>query len=254
MALQATMINPMHDVREQVESTNESSGGLPPLDIEQYLSRQAEIRLGYMYDNAAAGEKDEILINATKPIMASVLVTDHHIRPDRVEDLIAKVFQDPKLHPSQAFNEETIDHVKDYLQHAYKEVRLALFTANMRIYQKIHRRYEPVEKLDYFSVDDLLSEMENPDRIVTQEEAELAFQRDPMMAFAIMYAMSSHKIFDTVQIPEFRAMFMPMAYQLWKKVILEPSEQAGEIEGGSLEAAAIAKKTRAALRNQTDSI
>ena len=254
MALQSNMIDPIHPVREQVESTNKSSGDLPPLDIELYMNRQAQARLGYMYDNAAAGAKAEILINAAKPIMASVLVTEHHIDPERVEDLVEKVFMKPMLHPSQAFNEETIDHVKDYLQHAYRETRLEIFSANMQRYQKMHRIYVPLEKLDYFSVDEIIAELDDPECVVTKEEAELAFQRDPSMAFTIMYAMSGHQIFQTVQIPDFRAMMLPMSYQLWKRIILEPAEQAGEIESGSLATAGMAKKLQSSLRKQTESI
>ena len=218
---QPTMINPVSPVREQVVSRNEESGGISPLDIDQYLSRLELAKINYLHDNAADGAaKDEVLVRAAKMVCLSALVTEHAISPEGAERMLDIKFAKPEAQPINAFDVNTIDHVRDYLQFAYKHIRTEIFVASMEKYQAIHKLYVPVEKISYFSDNDIIEQMLHPEQLPSIEEAELEFQKNPMIAFAIMYAMSTHQVYATVPLPEFRSMMLPMSYQLWKSTIL----------------------------------
>ena len=246
---QPTMINPVRNVREQVVSSNEESGGIPPLDISQYLSRPELAKIGYLFDNAADAAKPAVLIKAGTMVISAALVMEYKMEPEQVDILVPMVLAKEDAHPSLAFDANTVDHVRDYLQFAYTFVRTEIFTASMERYQAMHKLYVPVDKLDYFPLNELIQHMKNPEQEVTIEEAELTFQRNPMMSFAIMYAMSSHQVYATVPLQEFRSMMLPMSYQLWKQVILVDDEK--KAKGADIaEIGGVGKTLKLGLRNQ----
>ncbi len=246
---QPTMISPVSPVREQVIARNNESGGIPPLDIPKYLSRQELAKIGYMFDNAPMDDQPEILIKSATMVINAALVMEYQLDAAHVEEIVSMVLAREDAHPSMAFDENTVDHVRDYLQFAYTKVRTEIFTASMERYQAMHKLYVPLDKLDYFPLADLIRHMKNPEQEVTIEEAELTFQSNPMMSFAIMYAMSSHQVYATVPLPEFRSMMLPMSYQLWKNVILVDDEK---LQKGDdiAEIGGVGKTVKLGLRNQ----
>lgn len=227
---QPTMISPVRPARDQVASRNEESGGIPPLDIERYLEDEELAVIAYKYDRAPMEQQSALLIALVKPVLIAALVTEYSLEQTLVEEIVEIVLARPDSDPSNAFDENTVDHTSDFLQFAFKKIRVEIFTACMEKYQKIHRLYVPVEKLDYFPLDEVIRHMKNPGEEVTREEAEFVFQRDPMQSFSVMYAMSTHQVYETVPLPEFRPMMLPMSYQLWKQVILNPDEKMEKAE------------------------
>jgi hypothetical protein len=202
-----------------------------------------------MFDNAPEDERPEILIKSATMVISAALVMEYQLEATRVEIIVPMVLAREDAHPSMAFDENTVDHVRDYLQFAYTKVRVELFTANMERYQKMHKLYVPIDKLDYFPLDDLIRHMQNPEQEVTKEEAELAFQRDPMMSFSVMYAMSTLQVYATTFLPEMIAMRLPMSYQLWKNVILVDDEK--RQKGNDIaEVAGVGRTLKLGLRNQ----
>jgi hypothetical protein len=246
---QPTMISPVRPVREQVISRNEESGGIPPLDIPRYLSRTELAKINFMHDNASDAEKPEILVKAASMLSIAALVTEHRMDAVQVEIIVPMILAKPEAHPSHAFDGNTIDHVRDYLQFAYKFVRTEIFVASMEKYQAFHKLYVPVEKLDYFPLEELIKHIQNPEQEVTTEEADFAFQRDQMMSFAVMYAMSTHQVYETVPLPEFRPMMLPMSYQLWKQKILNPGKKL-ETSEDVVDVAGVGKVLKLGLKNQ----
>jgi|GEM_PF-2652566 len=249
---QPTMISPVRAVREQVISRNEESGGIQPLDIPRYVTRPELAKINYMYDNTSeddASAKNVILLEAAKNVVSAALVTEYRLDPVQVETVVELILAKPELHPSNAFDANTIDHVRDYLQYAYKLVRTELFVASMEKYQAFHKLYVPVDKLDYFPLEELIAHIKDPEREVTVEEAELAFQRDQMMSFAVMYAMSTHQVYETVPLPEFRPMMLPMSYQLWKQKILNPGEKLEKVDD-LVDVGSVGKTLKLGLKNQ----
>lgn len=224
--LLTTMIDPTKDVRTQVVATNVQTGGLPPLDISAYLTRQELARIGFLYDNAAEAEKSGILSDAASHLMTAVLIAEHDISEEFASQLVSIILSRPEARPEFILNDETIDHVRDYFRYAYDKVRIEIFVTSMEEYQAYHKIFVPVERIRFFPEETLLKRMQNSNAAPTMAEASAAFQLEPMTSFAIMYAMSTHQVFSTVPLPEFRAMMLPMSYNLWKQEILSPKDSA----------------------------
>lgn len=222
--LLSTMIDPTKDVRLQVEVTNTSSNGLPDFDIPRFIERLEFAKINYIYDMATPAERSPYLISIAKRIFPEVLVADHDISAKFAPRLVAKILDRPDADPFLNLAKDAIHPVYDYLLYAYTKIRIELFITSMEEYQAYHKLFVPVERVRFFPEETLLRRMETPSYVPTIAEASAAFQLEPMTSFTVMYAMSSHQVFSTVPLPEFRSMMLPMSYQLWKQEILTPKE------------------------------
>ncbi len=227
--LLTTMIDPTKDVRTQVEATNVNTGGLPPLILSDYLSRAELAKIGYQFDKTHDAERPGFLISAALPLISSALIAEQDVSKEFAAVLVSEILNRPDADPTNAFNERTVDHVADYFQYAYKKVRIEIFVASMEEFQAFHKLFVPVERVRFFPEEILLRRLKTPSYTPTMAEASAAFQVEPMTSFSIMYAMSTHQVFSTVPLPEFRAMMLPMSYQLWKQEILTPKDVAGDL-------------------------
>jgi hypothetical protein len=224
-----TLLNPNEDIRAQIYQTNASTPPLPQMELSRYLPQGERADAYLALKTAPKKQRNTILIETARKAVVAALVTEHELSEEEAITITDICLLLPEAHPDQAVSDKSIAAVDAYIQELYKIVRLEMATATMQEFRAYHDVYAPRSKFCLLDPAVVIKRMQNPDKVATAEEAEKAFEAERMQCFSILYSMSALSIASTVPVPALRDMMLPMAYQLWKNVILAPPKN-GEKE------------------------